>query len=96
MSGFVGRYCVDFLVGNCYFEVDGEQHYTDAAIIHDKEREQFLTEKGYVCIARCRWKAFKKLSQEEKHKYIYRLVAQLAEASHSKCEKCEFESHSID
>lgn len=89
------RYCVDFLFGNRYFEVDGEQHYTDKAIAHDEERKQFLLEHGYKCIGRCRWSQFKKLSPEAKMDYINGLVAQLAEASHSKCEQCEFESHPV-
>lgn len=87
------RYCVDFLFGNYYFEVDGEQHYTEKAIEHDKERETFLLEHGYICIKRCRWKEFRKLSFEDKADYINGLVAQLAEVTHSKCVKCEFESH---
>ena len=88
------RYCVDFLFGNYYFEVDGEQHYTVKAIEHDKERETFLLEHGYKCLKRCRWSEFRKLSFEDKADYINGLVAQLAEATHSKCVKCEFESHS--
>lgn len=88
------RYCVDFLFGNYYFEVDGEQHYTAEAIEHDKERETFLLEHGYKCLKRCRWKEFRKLSFEDKADYINGLVAQLAEATHSKCVQCEFESHS--
>lgn len=87
------RYCVDFLFDNYYFEVDGEQHFTEKAIMHDKERETFLLEHGYICIKRCRWSKFKKLSKEDKVKYIDGLVTQLAEVTHSKCVKCEFESH---
>lgn len=86
------RYCVDFLFGNCYFEVDGEQHYTDKAIAHDKEREEFLLEHGYKCIGRCRWSQFKKLTAEAKTDYINGLVAQLAEANGSNPFKCGFES----
>ena len=90
------RYCVDFLFDNkFYFEVDGEQHYTNDAIKHDKEREKFLYDNGYILLGRCRWKNFKKLSKEEKTQFINGLVAQLAEASHSKCEQCEFESHPV-
>ena len=77
------RYCVDFLFGNFYFEVDGEQHFTDEAIKHDDERERFLLEHGYKCIGRCRWKDFKQLSFEQKENYINGLVAQLAEANGS-------------
>lgn len=89
------RYCVDFLFdNNYYFEVDGEQHYKEEAISHDKERDEFLSENGFICLGRCRWKLFRKLSFEDKKKYINGLIAQLAEATHSKCVKCEFESHS--
>lgn len=77
------RYCVDFLFGNYYFEVDGEQHYTEDAIEHDEERESFLLEHGYICVGRCRWKEFKKLDFEQKETYINGLVAQLAEANGS-------------
>lgn len=87
------RYCVDFLFGNYYFEVDGEQHFTEKAIEHDKEREAFLLEHGYICIKRCRWREFRKLPFEDKANYINGLVTQLAEVMHSKCIKCEFESH---
>lgn len=77
------RYCVDFLFGNYYFEVDGEQHFTDEAIKHDDERERFLFEHGYKCIGRCRWKDYNKLSFEEKENYINGLVTQLAEVNGS-------------
>lgn len=77
------RYCVDFLFGNYYFEVDGEQHYTEDAIKHDEERESFLLEHGYICVGRCRWKEFKKLDFKQKETYINGLVAQLAEANGS-------------
>lgn len=77
------RYCVDFLFGNYYFEVDGEQHYTEDAVKHDEERESFLSEHGYICIGRCRWKEFKKLDFKQKETYINGLVAQLAEANGS-------------
>ena len=66
---------------------------TEKAIEHDKERETFLLEHGYICIKRCRWSEFKKLSKEDKVKYVDGLVTQLAEVTHSKCVKCEFKSH---
>lgn len=77
------RYCVDFLFGTYYFEVDGEQHYNEDGIEHDKERTQWLEENGYILIDRCRWKSFKKLPEEEKVKYINGLVTQLAEVNGS-------------
>lgn len=90
-----GRYCVDFLFGKYYFEVDGEQHYTDNAVKHDCDRKSFLFENGYICVGRCRWKEFIRLSKEQKESYIQGLVAQLAEANGSNPLQCEFESHPI-
>ena len=78
---WINHYCVDFLFKNkYYFEVDGEQHYTEKGLEHDKIREKFLLENGYICIGRCRWRSFIKLEKEDKEKYIHGLVAQLAEA----------------
>lgn len=71
------RYCVDFLFGKYYFEVDGEQHFTPEGLLHDKERDEYLTENGYVCVGRCRWKDFKLLSLDEKTKYIEGIVKQI-------------------
>ena len=34
------RYCVDFLFGKYYFEVDGEQHFTEDAKKHDADRDE--------------------------------------------------------
>lgn len=89
------RYCVDFLFGKYYFEVDGEQHFTEDAKKHDAERDDFLAEHGYICLGRCRWSQFKQLSKEEKEHYINGLVAQLAEANSSNLLQCEFESHQV-
>ena len=75
---WIGHYCVDFLFKNkYYFEVDGEQHFTNESIEHDKERDEFLNEKGYICIGRCRWKIFNKLPFEEKRKFILDLLTKL-------------------
>lgn len=69
-------YCLDFLFGNnSYFEVDGEQHYRDkSAIEKDELRNKLLEKEGYKLVGRCRWKAFSKLNQEEKQKYINQLI----------------------
>lgn len=75
---WINHYCVDFLFKNkYYFEVDGEQHFTNESIEHDKERDVFLKEKGFVCIGRCRWKTFKSLEYEQKRNYILELVTKI-------------------
>ncbi len=77
---WINHYCVDFLFKNkYYFEVDGEQHFTNESIEHDNEREKFLKEKGFFCIERCRWKTFKSLNDEEKRNYILELVTKIRE-----------------
>lgn len=77
---WINHYCVDFLFKNkYYFEVDGEQHFTNESIEHDNEREEFLKEKGFFCIGRCRWKTFKSFNDEEKRNYILELVAKIRE-----------------
>lgn len=82
---WIGHYCVDFCFdSNVYIEVDGEQHFTDEAIEHDKEREAILLNLGYTCLDRIRWAHFKKLSSEEKHNYIKNLISLLK----SKCASC--------
>ena len=43
------------------------------------EREEFLKEKGFFCIGRCRWKTFKSFNDEEKRNYILELVAKIRE-----------------
>lgn len=68
----VGRYFLDFawIDKKYYVEVDGEQHYTDEGIEHDRIRTEQLKELGWVCIKRIRWSEFKKLSDIEKEKII--------------------------
>lgn len=74
---WISHYCVDFLFGTYYFEVDGEQHYTSDGIKHDLERCTFLDNKGYTLISRCRWSWFKSLSDSEKVKYIDDLISKI-------------------
>lgn len=72
----VGTYQLDFALVNIKIgiEIDGEQHYVDKKIvIHDKKRYNFLSNEGWK-ILRVRWKDFKKLTFEEKVKYIDDLV----------------------
>jgi hypothetical protein len=74
---WIGHYCVDFLFGHYYLEIDGEQHYTDSGIKHDIEREKILESNGYVLIDRIRWSRFKSLSECDKVKYIDDLVSKI-------------------
>lgn len=71
---WVGHYCLDFVVGKKYFEVDGEQHYTPSAIEKDIKREEFLLKKGYTLIGRCRWSEFSKFSFEKRKEYILSII----------------------
>lgn len=74
---WIGHYCVDFLFNNYYFEVDGEQHYTDDGIKHDTERSAFLNGMGYILLSRCRWSWFKSLLECDKVKYINDLISKI-------------------
>ena len=74
---WVGHYCLDFKVGNNYFEVDGEQHYTEEGIAKDKRRTDFLQKKGLNLVGRCRWSHFMKLSFEERKLYVQDIVKKL-------------------
>lgn len=75
---WVGHYCLDFKVGNNYFEVDGEQHYTEEGLKKDQRREAFLKTKSLQLVGRCRWSEFKKLSFEEKAKYVKEIILLLS------------------
>lgn len=74
---WVGHYCLDFKVGNNYFEVDGEQHYTEEGLAKDKRRTEFLQKKGLILVARCRWRDFKKLSLEDRENYLKDIICKL-------------------
>lgn len=74
---WVGHYCLDFKVGNNYFEVDGEQHYTEDGLKKDQRREEFLKMKNLKLVGRCRWSEFSKLSFAEKEKYVKEIIALL-------------------
>lgn len=75
---WVGHYCLDFKVGDKYFEVDGEQHYTSEGLSKDERRTDFLKKKGLTLVARCRWRDFKKLSLEEKKAYVENIIFELS------------------
>ena len=49
----IGNYIADFCVQRCklIIEVDGEQHATDEARVHDAKRDAFLRAAGY-CVLR--------------------------------------------
>lgn len=44
----IGKYIVDFLVGNTIYEIDGDSHLGRED--YDAERDRFLTQKGYKVI----------------------------------------------
>jgi len=57
-----------------YIEVDGEQHYTESGLLHDKERAEILSKLGWNCITRIRWKNYIKLTTNEKENFINNLL----------------------
>lgn len=68
----VGYYVLDFanLEKKIYFEVDGEQHYTDEGAAHDKVRTETLKQQGWELIDRCRWSSYQKLQKIERENYV--------------------------
>lgn len=68
---YIGRYELDFYNENFnkYIEIDGEQHFSDKMILHDKIRTEYLENLGWKGI-RVRWSDFVKLSCEEKRSVI--------------------------
>ncbi len=62
----VGRYELDFYNEDLmkYVEIDGEQHYLPNMIEHDKERTEYLKQKGWKGI-RIRWSDYKKSLNKE-------------------------------
>lgn len=68
----VGTYHLDFAIleYKIDIEIDGDQHYLDKKIIEsDLKRNNFLEENGWD-ILRIKWSDYKKLSKDEKYKYI--------------------------
>lgn len=74
---WVGKYCLDFVVGNNYFEVDGEQHYTEDGIIKDSLRTEYLKNLGMNLIGRCRWSAFQAMSDNDRFLYVKDVIVKL-------------------
>lgn len=72
----VDKYRLDYAwtKSKIYIEVDGEQHYTESGLEHDKIRTEFLKEKGWRLLKRIRWSEFQKFSKTEKENEIYRLL----------------------
>lgn len=69
-----GLYNLDFKIGNVDLEIDGEQHYLDKRIYeHDIIRNENLKKKGYKII-RIRWSIYKKLSKEQRKRFIEALL----------------------
>lgn len=67
----IDRYELDFYNEDLmkYVEIDGEQHYSDYMIQHDKERNEYLKQKGWEGI-RIRWSEYKKMNNDDKYKVI--------------------------
>lgn len=69
-----GLYNLDFKIGNIDLEIDGEQHYLDKRVYdHDIIRNENLKKKGYKII-RIRWSIYKKLSKEQRKRFIKALL----------------------
>lgn len=71
----VERYSLDFAwpEKGIYLEIDGGQHTLNWMKDHDKERTDFLTKKGWVCIARVFWPHFCSFKDDEKIKFLKNL-----------------------
>ena len=71
----VNRFILDYAwpEKKIYIEVDGEQHYTEEGLNHDKIRTEILLEEGWVCVKRIRWSNFQKLTRKEKEEFIKNL-----------------------
>lgn len=67
----VSRYELDFYNKDLmkYVEIDGEQHFSEYMIKHDKEREEFLSKLGWSGM-RIRWANYQKMSDEEKKNVV--------------------------
>ena len=79
MEHQVGYYRLDFAwpKRKLYFEVDGDQHYTEDGIKHDKRRTEYLKKLGWICIGRVRWTRFKELSLAKRTKELVKLKKKL-------------------
>ena len=77
----VDRYILDYAWKDkkVYIEVDGEQHYTEKGIEHDKIRTEYLKNIGWTCIKRIRWIEFQKLTLKEKEEFIKEIYCGVSE-----------------
>ena len=75
----VGKYILDFanLQSKTYFEVDGETHYTENGILHDKLRTHYLLARGWMLVGRCRWKDFVQRDSRSKAIYVQEIEQKL-------------------
>lgn len=73
----VDRYFLDFAYPDkkYYVEVDGEQHYTEEGVKHDKLRTEILESLGWICVERIRWKKYIKLDYEERVRYVNSILS---------------------
>lgn len=71
----IGLYELDFanISKKIDVEIDGEQHYLDSKIVEsDKRRTLYLQNLGWTII-RIRWAEYKKMSPDDKRKFIEKL-----------------------
>lgn len=70
----IDRYELDFYNEDLmkYVEIDGEQHYSDYMIKHDKERNEYLKQKGWEGI-RIRWSEYQKMDNNKRKEIIQKI-----------------------
>ena len=75
----IGRFVLDYAWPDkkIYIEVDGEQHYTNEGIEHDRIRTDYLNEQGWKLITRIRWSEYQKLTREEKERLLSGIRSEL-------------------
>lgn len=68
----VDRYFLDYAwpEKKTYIEVDGEQHYTEEGLEHDKERTIILENLGWKCLKRIRWSEYQKMNYDERKEFL--------------------------
>lgn len=68
----VDRFFLDYawIEKKVYIEVDGEQHYTETGLKHDKERTVILEKLGWKCLKRIRWSEYQKMNYDERKEFL--------------------------